>query len=123
MTEKIEERAIPEPIVVKREMLYACYNASHFLSEYLKDKRRKSDYKQFKKWVSDLFFKLEIKIDFKEKNYKVLNKMQDFVNNGTKLKYKDWVNCFWALRKKLEELGITKIEMAEEDIYTVLKRP
>lgn len=82
-------------------------------------------FKTFQVWVMDLFGWLEVKIDFTKKEFKCLKKLQKYMNksDATKMTYKDWCDCWFALRVRMDTLGITKIEMEEEDVYTLLKRP
>jgi len=122
LKEKIE-KAIPEPILIKREMLESYSNACLSRAKFLKTKKGKY-YKNWQFWIMDLLGWLEIKIDFNKKEFKYLKKLQDFMNNpnGTKMTYGDWSKCWYALRLKVETLGITKIEMAEEDLATAFLR-
>lgn len=126
MKEKIQEKekAIPSPIIVKGQILEAYSEASINLAKYLRNMQKKRLFEDFKAWIRDLFFWLEIKIDFKNKNYKCLEKLQKWIRepNGTKLEYNDWIDFWYALRFKVEELEITKIEMEEEDLATAFLR-
>lgn len=119
-----EEKAIPEPFIVKTEMLASYTRAALALSKYLKSKDIEY-YKEFKIWIRDLFFWLEMKIDFKNKDFVCLRKLQAAIRSpdGEKIMYADWIDFWFALRRKMEDLNITKIEMEEEDLGTILRRP
>jgi len=77
----------------------------------LTSRKKRKIFKEAQKWILDLFFKLEPKIDYNKKKYKILKKLDEFVNDGTILSFLDWRNCLKALNERLDELGVTKIEL------------
>lgn len=107
-----EGKAIPDWQYVKAELLQSSFNADVLMASYISNgKRDKNDLNDAVKWIIDLYLKLKPKIDTKKDDYKVLDKINDFVYDGKKVDFKDWMDCLNALNIKLDDLGVTKIEL------------
>lgn len=110
-----EEKAVPEWWIVKREILWSCYEATKCLAMYKRGRERGSldivSLIDFKKYVTELYLKLRTKIDKNDKTYGSLHKLDRYIMYGDKVQVPEWIKYFFLLQDFLEDrLGITKIE-------------
>lgn len=108
-----EGKAIPDWQYVKSELLQSSFNADVVFAEFLAyGGRDLAQLRDGKKWVIDLWLKLKPKIDIKKKEYDILKKLDDFIyKRGKDLSTNEWLDCLHSLNMKLDDLGVTKIEL------------
>lgn len=105
-------KALPDWQYVKQELLQSSYNADVYLADYIKgNKRDNSSLMEAIKWIVDLYLKLKPKIDTKKPEYAIIIKLESYITKDVGLKFLDWYGILNALNIKLDDLGVTRIEM------------
>lgn len=115
---KEPDKAIPEAIIVKREILFPMYNAAYYLARYAINTKNLGALRNFKRNVIELYLKIAVK--FKKTEMKEL---KGYISGEGDPEPKKWIEFYASLREKVEKMGITEIEIQGEDLSTILKRP
>lgn len=132
MTEKsvniIEDKAIPEWFIVKREILWSMYQAINEIRRVHKSKilggRNRAAEANFESWTIDLYQKIRAEVKKKnKKEYNVLLGLDEIINNGSTIGYEQSLKCFRIIQKFVfRVMGITDIKVKSSDPSSVFRR-
>jgi len=118
-----KERALPEAILFKQQILWACYNYIESLAEYNKRKLLNRATRHIRATMQSNLITIYMQIKMKfTKDGKLPKELANLDKLGIEMTVEEMSKCFDILQNRIEEMGITRVETRVKSPYHAFKR-